>query len=33
MNERNTIGWEVEQLVKARLFPDEQAVVRGALMG
>ena len=31
MNERNTIDWEVEQLVKARLFPDEQAVLRSAL--
>ncbi len=31
MNEINTIDWEIEQLVKARLFPDEQAVVRSAL--
>ena len=31
MSEINTIQWEIEQLVKARLFPDEQAVLRSAL--
>jgi predicted HTH domain antitoxin len=27
----NTVDWEIEQLVKARLFPDQQAVVRSAM--
>ena len=27
----STVDWEIEQLVKAQLFPDEQAVVRSAL--
>lgn len=31
MNETRTINWEIEQLVKTRLFPDEQAVLRSAL--
>jgi predicted HTH domain antitoxin len=31
MSEMSTIDWEIEQLVKARLFPDERAVVRSAL--
>lgn len=31
MSETNTIDWEIDQLVKARLFPDEQAVLRSAL--
>jgi predicted HTH domain antitoxin len=31
MNEISTIDWEIEQLVKPRLFPDEQAAVRSAL--
>jgi predicted HTH domain antitoxin len=31
MNETNTVQWEVSQLVKAKLFPDEQAVLRSAL--
>jgi predicted HTH domain antitoxin len=31
MNEISTVTWEIEQLVKARLFPDQQAVVRSAL--
>ena len=25
------MDWEIEQLVKARLFPDQQAVVRSAM--
>ena len=31
MSETSTSIWEIEQLVKARLFPDQQAVVRSAL--
>ena len=31
MMETNTIDWEVNQLVKSRLFPDEKAVLRSAL--
>lgn len=31
MNETNMIQWEVSQLVKTKLFPDEQAVLRSAL--
>ena len=31
MNESNSIHWEISQLVKSRLFPDEQAVLRSAL--
>jgi predicted HTH domain antitoxin len=31
MSETNTIDWEIDQLVKTRLFPDEQAVLRSAL--
>ena len=31
MAEANTIQWEIDQLVKTRLFPDEQAVLRSAL--
>jgi predicted HTH domain antitoxin len=31
MGKVNTVDWEIEQLVKARLFPDQQAVVRSAL--
>lgn len=31
MSESNTIEWEIDQLVKTRLFPDEQAVLRSAL--
>ncbi|MBC7249195.1 MAG: UPF0175 family protein [Anaerolineae bacterium] len=31
MSETSTIHWEIDQLVKARLFPDEQAVLRSAL--
>ncbi len=31
MMETNTIDWEVNQLVKARLFSDEKAVLRSAL--
>jgi predicted HTH domain antitoxin len=31
MNETNMIQWEVRQLVKSKLFPDEQAVLRSAL--
>lgn len=31
MDEVSTINWEIEQLVKARLFPDEQAVLRTAI--
>jgi len=31
MSEASTIDWEINQLVKARLFPDEQAVLRSAL--
>ena len=31
MSEIDTIHWEIGQLVKSRLFPDEQAVLRSAL--
>jgi predicted HTH domain antitoxin len=31
MSEVSTIDWEIEQLVKARLFPDKQAVLRSAM--
>jgi predicted HTH domain antitoxin len=31
MNSPDTISWEIDQLVKTRLFPDEQAVLRSAL--
>jgi hypothetical protein len=31
MSETSTIEWEIEQLVKARLFPDERSVLRSAL--
>ena len=31
MERLSTVDWEIEQLVKARLFPDHQAVVRSAL--
>jgi len=31
MSENSTIEWEIDQLIKARLFPDEQAVLRSAL--
>jgi predicted HTH domain antitoxin len=31
MSEISTIDWEIEQLVKTRLFPDEQAVLRSAM--
>jgi predicted HTH domain antitoxin len=31
MTETSTLQWEIDQLVKTRLFPDEQAVVRSAL--
>lgn len=31
MSETNTTQWEVRQLVKTKLFPDEQAVLRSAL--
>lgn len=31
MSETSTLQWEIEQLVKAKLFLDEQAVVRSAL--
>jgi predicted HTH domain antitoxin len=31
MERLSTADWEIEQLVKARLFPDQQAVVRSAL--
>jgi predicted HTH domain antitoxin len=31
MSESNTIHWEISQLVKTKLFPDEQAVLRSAL--
>ena len=31
MERVSTVDWEIEQLVKARLFPDQQAVVRSAL--
>jgi len=31
MNETSTLQWEIDQLVKTKLFPDEQAVLRSAL--
>ena len=31
MSETSTVQWEIEQLVKSRLFPDEQSVLRSAL--
>jgi len=31
ISESNTIHWEISQLVKTKLFPDEQAVLRSAL--
>jgi predicted HTH domain antitoxin len=31
MDDMSTVDWEIEQLVKARLFPDQQAVIRSAL--
>ena len=31
MNETGTLQWEIDQLVKADLFSDEQAVLRSAL--
>jgi predicted HTH domain antitoxin len=31
MSDNNTIHWEISQLVKTKLFPDEQAVLRSAL--
>lgn len=31
MNDVNLIQWEIDQLVKTKLFPDEQAVLRSAL--
>ena len=31
MRETDTIHWEIRQLVKTKLFPDEQAVLRSAL--
>jgi predicted HTH domain antitoxin len=31
MRDLNLIQWEIDQLVKTRLFPDEQAVLRSAL--
>ena len=31
MSEINTIHWEISQIVKTRLFPDKQAVLRSAL--
>jgi len=31
MTETGTLQWEIDQLVKTKLFPDEQAVVRSAL--
>jgi predicted HTH domain antitoxin len=31
MTETSTPHWEIEQLVKTRLFPDTQAVLRSAL--
>jgi hypothetical protein len=31
IDDMSTVDWESEQLVKARLFPDQQAVVRSAL--
>jgi predicted HTH domain antitoxin len=31
MSETSTIRWEINQLVKTQLFPDEEAVLRSAL--
>ena len=31
MSESSTIDWEINQLVKSKLFPDERAVLRSAL--
>ena len=31
MSETTTLQWEIDQLVKTKLFPDEQSVVRSAL--
>jgi predicted HTH domain antitoxin len=31
MSDISTTHWEIEQLVKSRLFPDRQAVLRSAL--
>jgi predicted HTH domain antitoxin len=31
MSKTSTIHWEIDQLVKTKLFPDEQAVLRSAL--
>ncbi len=31
MSDNNTIHWEISQLVKTKLFPDEQAVLRSAM--
>jgi predicted HTH domain antitoxin len=31
MDQVSTVDWEIDQLVKARLFPDQQAVVRSAM--
>jgi len=31
MNDISLIRWEIDQLVKTKLFPDEQAVLRSAL--
>ncbi len=31
MSEISTVQWEISQLVEARLFPDEEAVLRRAL--
>ena len=31
MTETSTLQWEINQLVKTKLFPDEQSVVRSAL--
>ena len=31
MSEISTTHWEIDQLVKSKLFPDQQAVLRSAL--
>jgi len=31
MGETNTVRWEIEQLVKSQLFPDELSVLRSVL--
>ena len=31
MNQTDLIDWEIDQLVKTKLFPDRQAVLRSAL--